>query len=400
MGAFLCCCAACQVLSCAGSGCPQLSVRAANVLYLGTFVLSTILAVALQYWGAPQFQLYSFDVGCTAIPGIDADACKGDSAVYRISIGLVTWFVLITLGTLLGKQSFHVGHWCLKWSLLALFVTGLFFVPVATVAWFVPVARLVSALFLVLQIVAFIDAAYHWNTWVVQHIDAVGGAGGAGGAGTNPWMVGALSCCAALTLFSVVSLVLLYVYYGTCPVANLFITTTALVTLGVTLCQLHSVETSSSLLTSCIVTVYAVYLCWSSVHANPDPCNTFSFGTENQPSIVVGMAVTVCSLSWTCYSASTRDYFEARALINYEDCEDEDCEEEDEEEVYPNLWLFPFVMATGSVYMAMLLTNWGTHSGPKNHAQMWVSIISQWVSLLVYAWTLIAPRCLPGRTFD
>ena len=397
MGAFLCCgCAACQVLSCAGSCCPQLSVRAANVLYLGTFVFATILAIALQYWGAPQFQLYSFDVGCTAIPGIDADACKGDSAVYRISIGLATWFVLITLGTLLGKQSFHVGHWCFKLSLLTLFVTGLFFVPVATVVWFIPVARLVSALFLVLQIIAFIDAAYHWNAWVVQHIDA------AGGARTNPWMVGALSCCAVLTLFSVVSLVLLYVYYGTCTVANLFITTTAIVTLGVTLgvtlCQLQSVETSSSLLTSCIVTVYAVYLCWSSVHANPDPCNTFSFGTENQDSIMVGMAVTVCSLSWTCYSASTRDYFEDEEDEERLWLEDE--EEEEDEEVYPHLWLFPLMMATGSVYMAMLLTNWGTHSGPKNHAQMWVSIISQWVSLLVYTWTLIAPRCLPERNFD
>ncbi len=148
----------------------KMSIKCANIIYLMSFILSSILAVVLQYWGAPQFKIYSFDVGCTDIPGIDVDACKGDSAVYRISIGLTSWFVLITLGTVLGKKSFHVKHWIIKLLLLTILITSLFFVNIDGINGFIPFARIISALFLILQIVAFIDAAYHWNTWVKGHI--------------------------------------------------------------------------------------------------------------------------------------------------------------------------------------------------------------------------------------
>lgn len=399
MGALLCC-AACEMSSCACSlikcclPSVQMSVRCANVIYLLTFILSAILAVVLQYWGAPQFHIYSFDVGCTDIPGIDTSACKGDSAVYRISIGLATWFVLITLGTILGKQSFHVQYWGSKLLILTVLIVGLFFVPVDIVDGFIPVARIVSALFLVLQIIAFIDAAYHWNAWVVGRIFD-------GNYENRKWMIGALSACTVLGLLSISSIIVLYVYYGTCKISSIFITITAILTIGTTVLQLNTHETNSSLLTSCIVATYAVYLCWASVHANPEACNTVSLGSNDPQSIMLGMAITVFSLSWTCYSASTRfieNVSENNSLIQCEKGEDED--EDDDEEEDEHLWLFHFMMATGSIYMAMLLTNWGTHSGRKNSAQMWVSIISQWISMVVYMWTLIAPACLPGRTFS
>ena len=399
MGGLLCC-AACETASCACSLCKcclpsaKMSVRCANIIYLMTFILSAILAIVLQYWGAPQFQIYSFDVGCTDIPGIDASACKGDSAVYRISIGLATWFVLITLGTTLGKQSFHVQYWGSKLLILIVFIVGLFFVPVDIVDGFIPIARIVSALFLVLQIVAFIDAAYHWNTWVVGHIYVDNNE-------NRNWMIGALGACIALGILSISSIVVLYVYYGTCKISSMFITITAILTIGTTVWQLQTPDTDSSLLTSCIVATYAVYLCWSAVHANPEPCNTVSLGSNDPQSIMLGMAITVFSLSWTCYSASTREYFIETVSENHSliQCEEGEEDEEDEEE-YEHLWLFHFMMATGSIYMAMLLTNWGTHSGQKNNAQMWVSIISQWISMVVYMWTLMAPTCLPDRTFS
>ena len=62
--------------------------------------------------------------------------------------------------------------------------------------------------------------------------------------------------------------------------------------------------------------------------------------------------------------------------------------------------MFHASMATGSVYMSMLLTNWGTVAGKQSDAQMWVSIVSQWISMMLYGWTLLAPKCLPGRDFD
>ena len=89
-----------------------------------------------------------------------------------------------------------------------------------------------------------------------------------------------------------------------------------------------------------------MYLCWSSVQANPDTCNAALDDSEDPQAVLLGMAITVCSLGWTCYSASTREYFEAEdeeALVSESD-------EEDEEDSF---WLFHLIMATGSVYMAM-----------------------------------------------
>ena len=70
-------------------------------------------------------------------------------------------------------------------------------------------------------------------------------------------------------------------------------------------------------------------------------------------------------------------------------------------------------MCCGSLYMAMLLTDWGTgssksptdasgvvQSSSTGATQMWVKIISQWVAILLYTWTLIAPRMCPDRQFE
>ena len=252
MGCLLCC-AACQTLSCACSACaactPKKSTRCANLLYLVVFLICTAVAVALQYWGAPAFHIYSFDVGCSDIPGIDVDACKGDSAVYRVSMGLALWFTGVSVGTMIGRRSFHANCWGFK--LLALFtlVTGLFFVPVNTVDAYVPVVRIVSAVFLVSQIVAFIDAAYHWNAWVVGRVFDEDGY-------ENPrWMTGALVVCGTLSLVALVAIILLFVNYGQCTRPSLFIALTVVLCIGVTIWQLKTHNTDSSLLTSCIVTV-------------------------------------------------------------------------------------------------------------------------------------------------
>ena len=78
----------------------------------------------------------------------------------------------------------------------------------------------------------------------------------------------------------------------------------------------------------------------------------------------------------------------------YADDDDEDWSED-------RLWLFHLILTTASMYMAMLLTNWGASDYAKGNedgkvglASMWVKIISQWFTMLLYVWSLIAPRVL------
>jgi len=69
---------------------------------------------------------------------------------------------------------------------------------------------------------------------------------------------------------------------------------------------------------------------------------------------------------------------------------------------------FHFVMAAAAMYMAMILTSWsdfkvGTEEpyqtydlGPES---MWIKIVSQWLTQLLYIWTIVAPHVLKNRSF-
>jgi hypothetical protein len=115
----------------------------------------------------------------------------------------------------------------------------------------------------------------------------------------------------------------------------------------------------------------------------------------------------------TNYSGSEEeDEEEGRAIVegNFRNAK-----EGDEEPITnEKFWFFHFTMAAGSVYMAMLLTDWGSGSATTvaeggqaavlssgmGSTSMWIKTISEWLALLLYTWTLIAPRCFPDRDFS
>lgn len=72
------------------------------------------------------------------------------------------------------------------------------------------------------------------------------------------------------------------------------------------------------------------------------------------------------------------------------------------------LWIkWHTYMAIGSIYIAMMATNWSTPD-PNDHLMemyppsefgSWARIGLSWASCLIYIWTLIAPRLCPHRNF-
>lgn len=55
----------------------------------------------------------------------------------------------------------------------------------------------------------------------------------------------------------------------------------------------------------------------------------------------------------------------------------------------------------------MVLTNWATLqansqiSSPKNgDAAMWLQAAGEWIAILLYVWTLVAPKLFPDRDFS
>jgi hypothetical protein len=60
-----------------------------------------------------------------------------------------------------------------------------------------------------------------------------------------------------------------------------------------------------------------------------------------------------------------------------------------------------------SCYYAMILTNWGTLQAdyslafPKSGSvAMWLQAAGQWIAILLYIWSMIAPKLFPDREFS
>jgi carbon starvation protein CstA len=63
-----------------------------------------------------------------------------------------------------------------------------------------------------------------------------------------------------------------------------------------------------------------------------------------------------------------------------------------------------FYMCLSSIYVGMLITNWGSANLTTNTLQpssfgFWVRIGMAWAATVLYIWTLIAPKVFPQRDF-
>ena len=67
------------------------------------------------------------------------------------------------------------------------------------------------------------------------------------------------------------------------------------------------------------------------------------------------------------------------------------------------VWVFHLLLALAGAYMAMAITNWGNADGVPvgsdggsttvGTESMWLKIVAQWLTMLLYLWSLWAPVC-------
>ena len=74
---------------------------------------------------------------------------------------------------------------------------------------------------------------------------------------------------------------------------------------------------------------------------------------------------------------------------------------------FSNSWKLNVVLGIVSCWYAMALTGWGSIKASGSVANpeagevsMWMIIASQWLTLSLYLWTLVAPRLFPDREFS
>jgi serine incorporator 1/3 len=187
----------------------------------------------------------------------------------------------------------------------------------------------------------------------------------------------------------------------------------------------------------CIST--ATLLSSLAVGKNPnEQCNPF-LGKQDVLGIILGVGMTLISLGWTGWSYTAEDKIGGKKTVKENLIEEPAPKKEgngrhvagvvtgvqdygsngDEEEAkndtngadvpatgLTNSWKLNLVLGILSCWVAMALTSWGGIQTGGNVANpdvgrvsMWMIIASQWIVLLLYLWSLVAPRLFPDRDF-
>jgi hypothetical protein len=420
--------------------------------YLFVMALGVVMALVVRYTGDWVINLYwySFEV-CSS------QECYGQEGVYRISSAMCVFFGIHAL-CMLGKatRGLHYKWWCFKILLLVVLILIFFLIPNSPFDVYGMIARVVSAIFLVLQIIILIEFAYSANEWLLsdEHLG--------NGEGATKWYIIDAGCAFLLYGASVVVCVFCFLWFTSphaCGLETAFIVVTILLTVGVTAVSILFSE-HGNILASGVLTLYSFYLCYSSLTSDPSSCNSLA-SSESTAQVVIGIAIAAVAVSyagWNLSNASTIFGIEEEdqdehtcsrdiPLLDLRQAPPEAEAEEDktkkpmaeaagdasgsdlekgkekeerkepanngvetakEERLRKRDLKFHVVMAACCMYMAMVITSWGTDStsgvsaSPYDLSQiaMWIKIASQWMAILLYLWTLIAPRLFPDREFS
>jgi len=405
------------------------------------FILSFVISLVFQYAVAPEFQP---DGRARVVPyladawtsGCDDESfttselqekCYGNSGVYRGAGSAFIFFILAAITAAL-KPTFNREVWPAKYFLFLCLVAVTMFIPndPLFVPIFMSIFRVGAVFFIIFQQLICIDLAYNMNENWVEKADKVSIEEGE--AAGKKWLYALLATCVILYSVSIVAIALMYVYFSGCNTNLAFISVTLVMGVICTAVQLSGEE--ASLLTSASIFSYATFLCYSAVSKNPNgDCNP-RLGDNDTLGIILGCALMFISITWTGWSntAHKRVGEESDAIAHekenstekvsgvvlkedYDNVADREKDEDDStgEEVatFSSSWKLNAILALITCWYAVSLTSWGSVESGGNSANpsvgkisMWMITGSQWLMLVLYLWTLLAPKLFPDRNFS
>lgn len=395
--------------------------------------------------------------GCGYEDADHAEACRGNAGVYRVC--MVTTLFFLILGTRANSKTSRFGkRWFCKclWYLAGVF--GTIFVPneVFNDTGYLQVARIGGCLFIFLQQIILIDMAYEWNdNWVAKADACEREEYGSG----RKWLVRIILACIVLYTIAFVSLGFMFDEFSGCASNETFMSLTVIGIVIITVLQLSGEE--GSLLTSACIALYAVWLCFMAVSKNPtESCNPL-YGDESVLAVSLSCLFTVLSMAWMGWSltvddrltqieegsvgAMTKNHSSRTGSTGMEEIDEPLIEDEEnndgvdgengdgvvlEEDMKKSQggivtddgsaslasWEVYYggmarkiclAMALLSTWTAVSLTSWGQIGSDGDAANpevgevsMWMIITSQWIVMLLYSWSMLAPKLFPDRDFS
>ena len=237
--------------------------------------------------------------------------CREHSGVYRVGFCSFVFFLLATIASKFDPNA-NRSYWLWKYFGFVLACWAVVYVNNAPLFndIYLNIARIGASLFILLQQIILIDLAYNWNDyWVVQSNIAERNDGPGAG---NKYLAALLTASVIIYTVVVIAIGVLYHIFGGdgCQTSYGFLSITLIGIVLITGIQLSGEE--GSLLTSGIVSGYAVYLAFTALTKNPDSeCNPM-LGGDDTVGIVIGLGFIVISTAWVGYSLTAEERLTAQ----------------------------------------------------------------------------------------
>ncbi|XP_069975523.1 serine incorporator 3 isoform X4 [Penaeus vannamei] len=458
MGAVLGVCSLAQMACCCGSAacslccaaCPSCkNSTSSRLMYAIMMLLGTIVACIMLSPGLENFlqkvpfcdsgeQTSFLDTATDAVK-VDCSGVVGYLAVYRLCFAMSLFFffmALIMIGVKSSKDpraGIQNGFWAIKYLVLIGAIIGAFFIPHGQFGQVWMYFGMIGGfLFILIQLVLIIDFAHSWaESWVDRYEETE----------SRGWYCALLSFTFLHYALAITAVVLFYVFYTTyesCSLHKFFISFNLILCVIISIIsilpKIQEAQPRSGLLQASVITLYTMYLTWSAMTNTPDKeCkpNWVSVINGNEPTpapegeepkfdgesiaslIIWFCCVLYSSMRTASNSQASRLTMSDKVLLKDDSSASGDPESgeghhvwDNEEEGVAYSWSFFHIMfGLATLYVMMTLTNWFTPNSDlttlsSNMAAVWVKIVSSWICLLLYGWTLIAPAVLTNRDFS
>jgi len=259
------------------------------------------------------------------------------------------------------------------------------------------IAFIAAGFFILIQIVILVDWSYDFNDKLVE----------------KEWFKQIIGVCVVLYIGSAVGIILMFIFFSStgCVENILYPILTLVAAVLYTYLSLRE-DSRGALFPSAVVTAFSVYYVFSSLISQPDgECNPF-YGMNSHTNLfvsIVGSAIAILSVGYNVYSngsfkkhhgffeCSHNDHDESAALINQDVVECPTCER-----CY-DYSFFHLVLATGSCYLAAELTNWSLENVNAVNGgwlSFYIKLISGFITMICYSWSLIGPILFPNRDWS
>ncbi|CAL8071975.1 unnamed protein product [Orchesella dallaii] len=456
-GQLACCCgsAACSLCCTACPSCKNSTssrIMYALMLLVGVVVCCIMLSPGLQKQmeGLP-FCKHTGDTnsGITAnilgeFQTVPCSEIVGYLAVYRVCFAMTIFFTVMSL-IMIGvrnsrdpRAGIQNGFWGLKYIIVIGICIGAFYIPEGNfgTTWMY-FGMIGGFLFIGIQLILIVDFAHSWaESWVSKYEEDE----------SRGWYCALLSSTGLCYGLVITAVVLFWKFYtGTGDGDNNCGVNKFIIIFNLILCVIVSIvsilprvqefQPTSGLLQSSIVSLYTMYLTWSAMSNSPEAtCKPHLIGGDGtvtpdgaHPGMdtqgIVGLVIFIACVLYSSIRTSSQsarlslgnDLLADTASVTPSDPEagggrlrdnthDTKVWDNEEEGVTYSWSFFHVMFVLATLYVMMTLTNWFTPNSTletlsSNTSSVWVKIVSSWVCVGLYIWTLVAPCVLPDREF-